>query len=274
MQTRILIAQSDHGMADMLSTSMADAGFDVAVSPDGCDAIARCEKERFDVVLADVAMEKSNGIQILKDIRKIDPFAPSVILLGSLGRVSVVEATKLGAEAVFPKPFAIVRLIDAVKNCVPRAPQPLRETASSLYLADGDDRDFLTMRRPPARVIVTQRVVLGVRRGLSISQFLARTVNLSTQGLQVVAFQLKASPLQPVDLTFSIGGIVEGISRTFEIGARARVQWARKETNDTTRLGLEFDQLEERQAQTLMLAVNQLKTGEFCESPDPLEFFF
>jgi DNA-binding NtrC family response regulator len=104
---RILIADDHDALRRGLVRALTAAGNDVDEAPNGNAAIQRLHDACFDVVLTDLNMAGSDGLEVLRTANALHPSA-AVILMTAFGSVSVaVEAMKRGAFDVVQKPFEI-----------------------------------------------------------------------------------------------------------------------------------------------------------------------
>lgn len=101
---KILLVDDEKSVAGLLALALRDAGYDVDVEYGGADAIGRLADEVYDAVVADLRMEKVDGLAVLKASRQRYP-SPSVIIMTGHGSIdSAVEAMKLGATDYLTKP--------------------------------------------------------------------------------------------------------------------------------------------------------------------------
>ncbi|MDP1569886.1 MAG: sigma-54 dependent transcriptional regulator [Vicinamibacterales bacterium] len=104
---RILVADDHDALRRGLSLALTAAGHDVEEAPNGNAAIERLHEGYFDVVVSDLRMGGSDGMDVLRTTRSMHP-ATSVILMTAFGSVSTaVEAMKHGAFDYVQKPFEI-----------------------------------------------------------------------------------------------------------------------------------------------------------------------
>lgn len=97
MSGTVLVVDDQALARRVLANELTDAGFDVVVAPDGREAWERFERERFDLVITDMVMPKSDGIELLGRIRQRSEVP--VILFSAHGSVEVaVTALKNGAD--------------------------------------------------------------------------------------------------------------------------------------------------------------------------------
>lgn len=104
---RILIADDHDALRRGLSRALAEAGHEVEEAPNGNAAIERLHEGHFDVVLSDLKMGGSDGLDVLRTAKSLHP-STAVILMTAFGSVTTaVEAMKSGAFDYVQKPFEI-----------------------------------------------------------------------------------------------------------------------------------------------------------------------
>jgi DNA-binding NtrC family response regulator len=104
---RILIADDHDALRRALARALTDAGHEIEEAPNGNLAIERLHEGSFDVVLSDLKMGGSDGLDVLRSTKALHPSA-AVILMTAFGSVgTAVEAMKIGAFDYVQKPFEI-----------------------------------------------------------------------------------------------------------------------------------------------------------------------
>src|SRR5919197_1375624 len=104
---RILIADDHDSLRRGLAQAIAEAGHDIEEAPNGNAAIEKLHEGFFDVVVSDLKMGGSTGLEVLKTAKQLHPSC-AVILMTAFGSVSTaVEAIKAGAFDYVQKPFEI-----------------------------------------------------------------------------------------------------------------------------------------------------------------------
>ena len=105
--SRILIADDHDSLRRGLVQALADASHDVEEAPNGNAAIEKLHEGFFDVVVSDLKMGGSTGLDVLKSAKTLHP-STAVILMTAFGSVSTaVEAMRAGAFDFVQKPFEI-----------------------------------------------------------------------------------------------------------------------------------------------------------------------
>src|ERR671924_159905 len=105
--SRILVADDHEALRRGLSLALGTAGHEVEEAQNGNAAIEKLHESYFDVVVSDLKMGGSDGLDVLRTTKTLHP-STSVILMTAFGSVSTaVEAMKHGAFDYVQKPFEI-----------------------------------------------------------------------------------------------------------------------------------------------------------------------
>ena len=83
---------------------------------DGLTAIAEFKRTAPDIVLMDITMPKMDGLQALKEIRKLDPSARVAMVTAMGQQALVMEALKAGARVFVLKPFRADRMLASLQK--------------------------------------------------------------------------------------------------------------------------------------------------------------
>lgn len=112
----VLIIEDKTSFGEMLEVSLEDAGIPARWVKSGREALAIFKKEKFEISLIDLRLPDMDGIDLLKELKKIDAGAKFVIMtaFGTIERA--VEAMKLGAGDFLTKPFDVEQLISLLKK--------------------------------------------------------------------------------------------------------------------------------------------------------------
>ena len=105
MKCSILLVDDEKTMVKYLSKRLIKKGFDIRTAYNGLDALEQVKEVDFDVVLLDVLMPGMNGIDTLKEIKKIKPRTEVIMLTGHASVEVGIEGMKAGAFNYIMKPF-------------------------------------------------------------------------------------------------------------------------------------------------------------------------
>jgi two-component system, NtrC family, response regulator AtoC len=120
--TRVLVAEDDRVARELLCEILRGEGYEVEAVDDGAGAIERAQQGdgRYDLVVSDVRMERSSGLDVLAAFTAKAPSTP-VILITAFGDVTgAMEAIQRGAYDYVSKPFNIEELRLTVARAIER----------------------------------------------------------------------------------------------------------------------------------------------------------
>ncbi|MFA5523328.1 MAG: response regulator [Tissierellales bacterium] len=117
MANGILIVDDAAFMRMMIKDILTKNGFDVlGEAENGLKAIEKYKELSPDLVIMDITMPEVDGIQAVKEIKKLDN-AAKVVMCSAMGQQAmVIEAIQAGAKDFIVKPFQADRVIEAVKK--------------------------------------------------------------------------------------------------------------------------------------------------------------
>jgi len=101
----ILIVDDEESLCDSCSQVYVKDGYSVDVATDGITGLQKVKDINPDIVLVDLKMPGMSGMEVLEEIKKIDPEIISIVITGYATIDSAVEAMKRGAYDFLPKPF-------------------------------------------------------------------------------------------------------------------------------------------------------------------------
>lgn len=117
MSKKVLVVDDAVFMRMKLKDILESNGYEVVgEAQDGMDAIEKYKTERPDLVTMDITMPEMDGVQALKEIKKIDPDA-TVIMCSAMGQQSMVmDAIQAGAVDFIVKPFDTDRVVKSLQK--------------------------------------------------------------------------------------------------------------------------------------------------------------
>lgn len=105
MTEKILIIDDEPDVLQVLSRKFSRNGYEIHTAGSGEEGWKAIGEITFDLVISDMAMDRLNGLELLKRIRSIDPILPFIVITGVGTIGNAVEAIKLGAFQYITKPF-------------------------------------------------------------------------------------------------------------------------------------------------------------------------
>ena len=135
-QRRILVADDDPSIAQLVQTALRDPRYDLVAAENGLQAITEFKKGRFDLVILDVMMPYVDGFEATQRIREVSD-VPIIILTSRDGVDDVVHGFELGADDYITKPFKIAELLARVEAILRRIEGQHERMAPTLIDVNG-----------------------------------------------------------------------------------------------------------------------------------------
>lgn len=120
MKTRILLVDDEEQFVQALSERLALRGYDVTTSLSGEDAAEKVKHYNYEVVILDVAMPGLDGVDTLREVKKLKPLTEVIMLTGHATVETAIEGMKLGAIDYLVKPCETEDLVNKINKAQQR----------------------------------------------------------------------------------------------------------------------------------------------------------
>lgn len=111
---KILIADDDQNISSLIDDSLRDEGYDTVVVADGDAVLAVLAEMDFDLILLDIMMPHTDGLEVCRKIR--DHVNCPILFVTAKGRtIDTVLGLNIGADDYITKPFVVEELVAKVK---------------------------------------------------------------------------------------------------------------------------------------------------------------
>jgi two-component system, NtrC family, response regulator PilR len=94
---RVLVVDDERSMRELLSIVLRRDGYDVLIAEDGAAAVELLKRERVDILITDIRMPQMNGVDLLREAKRIAPDIVSIVMTAFASTDTAVEALRLGA---------------------------------------------------------------------------------------------------------------------------------------------------------------------------------
>ncbi|MBF0350602.1 MAG: sigma-54-dependent Fis family transcriptional regulator [SAR324 cluster bacterium] len=203
----ILIVDDEVEMRIAMSETLKHCGYEVELSHNAIDALKKFKDKKYSMVITDMTMPKRSGLELLKDIKALDPVMP-IIMVTAYGTIeTAVEAMKHGAFDYILKPFNfetfnfVVERALAFKERAPQAQsrnEPLKKATSPDLFKDivTQNRHMLALLHVVRNVAMSKATVLIQSESGTGKELLARYIHQQSDraGKPFVAVNCAALP--------------------------------------------------------------------------------
>jgi CheY-like chemotaxis protein len=121
---RILVIEDDHGCRELYRSILESDGHTVTEAPDGSDGLELAQSDNMDLVLTDLIMPNTDGIEVIVKLTDSHPALPIIAISGGGSASSdtyLRAAIGLGAKMVLKKPVQPNDLTTAITSCLSSA---------------------------------------------------------------------------------------------------------------------------------------------------------
>lgn len=223
---KVAIVEDDPDLFALLKYNLEKEGFGVVGTQIGKEALELCSREKPDLLLLDIMLPESDGLQVCRQIRAHPKLAnvPLIFLTARASETDRVVGLELGANDYIVKPFFIRELIARVKNQFRGQPVARRTLRAAGIELERDSRRVLRNGSEVALTATEFRLLehLMNRPGMVFSRHqlldavwgMDKSVSLRTVDVHILRLRqkLEADPSNPA-LILSVRGFGYSFSR-------------------------------------------------------------
>ncbi len=160
----LLVVDDEPRVVSILTRTFVAEGHSVLSANNGLAALECLQEHEVDLILLDMVMPRSNGLQVLAELAALNTQgepSPPVIMLSAVNEVGArVQALDRGAVDYVQKPFHSAELLARVRRHLAKAPQSRGSTGGDRFLSAGGIKLDLDRRRAQGAsfdVVLTER---------------------------------------------------------------------------------------------------------------------
>lgn len=142
--THILVIEDDKRVADLIQRGLEEEGFVATLAHDGLTGLKLALTPAFDLVITDIILPGTGGLELCKEVRATRPQVP-IIMLTALGTTDdKVEGFDAGADDYLVKPFDFRELLARTRALLKRSQDRLQSAESHLLRYGGLEMNLHT----------------------------------------------------------------------------------------------------------------------------------
>jgi len=113
---KILLVEDEEKLAKLLKNAIGDAFQSFTLAKDGKEGLEKFLKISPDIVITDIMMPRSTGLEMAREIRVVDESVPIIILSAFSESEKFLDAIDIGVAKYFIKPFDPDELLDYIES--------------------------------------------------------------------------------------------------------------------------------------------------------------
>ncbi|WP_249870895.1 response regulator transcription factor [Oceanobacillus saliphilus] len=136
MSQKILIVDDEKPIVTLLNYNIENAGFQTDVAYDGREAIEKCEKNEFDLIVLDLMLPEMDGIEVCRHLRMNKIETPILMLTAKDEEFDKVLGLEMGADDYLTKPFSPKEVVARIKAILRRSKKSAEQSFNLLKIGD------------------------------------------------------------------------------------------------------------------------------------------
>ena len=116
----VLVVDDEPKICQVLHQILTSRDCTVRLAFDGLDGLSQFQQHPADVVITDLKMPKLSGVELLRELKRIDPLLSIVVITAYPSVEGAVEAMRFGACDFITKPFDIIQIQAILYRCQQR----------------------------------------------------------------------------------------------------------------------------------------------------------
>lgn len=122
----ILVVDDDAHIRDVISVALENAGFTIHTAADGSQALAKIAQRPFDLIVLDIGMPETDGLEVCRTLRKTSQ-VPILFLTARADEIDRVLGLELGGDDYVTKPFSPREVVARVRVILKRTQAAMPE---------------------------------------------------------------------------------------------------------------------------------------------------
>ncbi len=150
---KIVVLDDDKNIVSLLEEVLEEEGYEVGTFLDSNDFIEYAKRNNIDLLIVDLRLPGMNGIEVVGELKKIQPDCKVIMITGYLSIQSTIGALRQGVSDYLIKPFNI----DSIKKTIQKVLSSKKDKLSFPRYEEKEDMSFI-----PSRLYIDNRTSLYV----------------------------------------------------------------------------------------------------------------
>jgi DNA-binding response OmpR family regulator len=200
----LLAIEDDHAIRRGIVDALRYAGYEVREAANGSDGLEAAVREAYELLLLDLVLPGAEGLDILREVRRVRPTQPVIVLTAKGSEDDRVNGLRLGADDYVVKPFSVKELLARVEAVLRRSPERPSDVLQAAI--PGGCADFARRELrfdDGARCELSEReaellryLVINAGRAIARDELLANVWRISPRGLSTRTIDMHVARLR------------------------------------------------------------------------------
>ncbi|WP_276089079.1 response regulator transcription factor [Pedobacter sp. JY14-1] len=118
---KVLLVEDEPGLVSVIVKGLKEVGIETSVAVDGNMGLDMALGHQFDLLILDIMLPGMNGIQLCREVRKVNPEVPVIMLTALNTTENIVTGLDAGADDYLAKPFKFPELEARIRSAIRRS---------------------------------------------------------------------------------------------------------------------------------------------------------
>lgn len=118
---KIILIEDETSVVSFIKKGLQELGYEISVAFDGSTGIRLVEDNDFDLIILDIMLPDTNGLEVCKEIRKKNKTVPILFLTALDSSENIVLGLESGGDDYLVKPFKFIELVARIKSLLRRS---------------------------------------------------------------------------------------------------------------------------------------------------------
>jgi len=174
----ILVVDDEQQMLVAIQETLKRKGFSITTASSGMEALGKLQGKFFQAVITDVRMPKLSGMELLREVKRLSPATPVIMLTGHGTVTDAISALKQGAYDYLMKPFTAQQLTSVLSKATQTAPGASAVRGGEIVTSDPKMKRMLEVA---AQVANSDETILIQAESGTGKELLARFIHDSSR---------------------------------------------------------------------------------------------
>jgi DNA-binding response OmpR family regulator len=201
---RIVVVEDEQPIRRGISDALRASGYEVAEAGDGEKGLTEAVRAGVDLVLLDLLLPRRDGLEVLRELRRVRSTLPVIILTARGTEDDRVRGLKMGADDYVVKPFSARELLARVEAVLRRSlgrPAEVQGARLGRAVIDLERREICWSSKERGELSETESAILSFlvvhrKRAVSREELLTRVWGIEPQGLETRTIDMHIARLR------------------------------------------------------------------------------
>jgi DNA-binding response OmpR family regulator len=201
---RIVVVEDEQAIRRGVADALRASGYEVAEAGDGDKGLVESARPGVDLVLLDLLLPRRDGLEVLKELRRLRSTLPVILLTARGTEDDRVRGLKMGADDYVVKPFSARELLARVEAVLRRSlgrPAEVRGARLGRAVIDLERREICWSSKERGELSETESAILSFlvahrKRAVSREELLTRVWGIEPQGLETRTIDMHIARLR------------------------------------------------------------------------------